>query len=216
MKLKSLISIVGLSIAITFFASDLRAEMYEVTITNLTRGQVITPPVVFSHWDSFALFVGGDKVRPSLAQLAESGATDPLVEKLKTFERVFDIVTGSGVILPGNSLTVTVETKAEFESLTAVGMLAQTNDAFFAVKGVMVPMDGEKVVYANAYDAGSEENNELGLYIPGPPFGGTLRASRSAEKFVHIHAGIHGIGELMPSMYDWRNPVAMIGIRRVD
>jgi hypothetical protein len=33
---------------------------------------------------------------------------------------------------------------------------------------------------------------------------------------VHIHAGIHGIGELDPVAYDWRNPVALIEIRRLS
>jgi hypothetical protein len=36
------------------------------------------------------------------------------------------------------------------------------------------------------------------------------------EGFVHIHAGIHGIGNLEASEYDWRNPVARITVRQVD
>jgi len=34
------------------------------------------------------------------------------------------------------------------------------------------------------------------------------------EGFVHIHAGIHGIGDLLPARYDWRNPVAKVVIQR--
>jgi hypothetical protein len=35
------------------------------------------------------------------------------------------------------------------------------------------------------------------------------------EGYVHIHTGIHGIGDLLTAaMYDWRNPVAEITIRR--
>jgi hypothetical protein len=30
-----------------------------------------------------------------------------------------------------------------------------------------------------------------------------------------VHSGIHGIGDLDNSMRDWRNPVALIVIRRV-
>jgi hypothetical protein len=33
---------------------------------------------------------------------------------------------------------------------------------------------------------------------------------------VHIHSGIHGIGDLRPEHFDWRNPVARITIRRVS
>jgi hypothetical protein len=34
------------------------------------------------------------------------------------------------------------------------------------------------------------------------------------EGFVHIHPGIHGIGDLIPAQRDWRNPVAKISIER--
>ena len=34
------------------------------------------------------------------------------------------------------------------------------------------------------------------------------------EGYVHIHRGMHGIGDLAPEIYDWRNPVAAITITR--
>lgn len=216
MKMNRVFFVVGLLVVTGLFASDLKAETYEVTVTNLTKGQVITPPLVFSHTETFMLFMAGEAARPALAQLAEMGATDPLVGVLESIGRVHDVNTGSGVIPPGESLTITITTRNRFEYITAVGMLAQTNDAFFGIQGVMTPLDGSKMVYAPAYDAGSEENNEYGAYIPGPPFGGTMRSSPKSEKFVHIHSGIHGMGDLMPSIYDWRNPVAKIVISRVD
>ncbi len=39
--------------------------------------------------------------------------------------------------------------------------------------------------------------------------------SEDGEEFIHIHAGIHGIGSLDESEYDWRNPVATVSIRRI-
>jgi hypothetical protein len=70
------------------------------------------------------------------------------------------------------------------------------------------------IVYLSpAYDAGSETNNEDGNFIPGPPFGnGGVRDTGSAEGYVHIHSGVHGIADLAPEMYDWENPVAKIEI----
>jgi hypothetical protein len=47
-----------------------------------------------------------------------------------------------------------------------------------------------------------------GFGAGGAPAGGE-------EGYVHIHAGIHGVGDLEPGMRDWRNPVARITIRRV-
>ena len=62
----------------------------------------------------------------------------------------------------------------------------------------------------------SEENNEDGAFIPGPPFGNAnVRATGNAEGFVHVHAGVHGIMSLAPETYDWRNPVVGVTIRRV-
>ena len=67
-----------------------------------------------------------------------------------------------------------------------------------------------------AYDAGSEADNELCAYRPGPPCGSVgVRATEGVEGFVHIHAGIHGGGDLNPATYDWRNPVAKVSIQRI-
>ena len=46
---------------------------YKITITNLTRGQVFSPPIVISHDRSFRLFTLGDMASAGLALLAEEG-----------------------------------------------------------------------------------------------------------------------------------------------
>jgi len=75
------------------------------------------------------------------------------------------------------------------------------------------------IVEAPAYDAGSERNSEDCDYIPGPPCNNSpAHDPADAEGYVHIHAGIHGIGpdpSVDPAMHDWRNPVAKITIRRI-
>jgi hypothetical protein len=87
---------------------------------------------------------------------------------------------------------------------------------FFAARKVRIPLKGKVHVYANAYDAGSEANAELCEHIPGPPCGnGGVRNIEGAEGYVHIHAGIHGIGDLEPDKADWRNPVVEIRIRPI-
>ena len=51
-------------------------------------------------------------------------------------------------------------------------------------------------------------------FIPGPPCGNAgVRDTGNAEGFVHVHAGVHGIGDLVAADHDWRNPVAKITIR---
>ena len=73
-------------------------------------------------------------------------------------------------------------------------------------------------VESEAYDAGSEMNSEDCAFIPGPPCGDVNHNPAAAEGYVHIHAGIHGIsgGTLNPAQLDWRNPVALVEIKRMD
>jgi hypothetical protein len=42
-----------------------------------------------------------------------------------------------------------------------------------------------------------------------------VRDTTGAEGYVHIHSGIHGIGDLEPAQADWNNPVAIVKIQRV-
>jgi hypothetical protein len=67
-----------------------------------------------------------------------------------------------------------------------------------------------------AYDAGSEANTELCEHIPGPPCGNQARMLTGAEGFVHVHRGIHGVGDLNEAAMDWNNPVVKVVIEKMD
>ncbi len=191
------------------------ARRYAVTITNLTRGQVLTPPVVIVHNKDFTLFTPGEPARPELARLAEDGMTQPLLDLLATDQGVYQTQVG-GAIPPGESTTVEIEGSGPFRLLTAAGMLATTNDGFYAIEDIKVSEKGGAEVDADAYDAGSENNSESCAFIPGPPCGHPgVRDTVGAEGYVHIHAGIHGIADLVPATHDWRNPVALVSIERI-
>jgi hypothetical protein len=192
---------------------------YEVTITNLTYDQIISPPVVVLHDGRFRLFAAGQPAGPELAPLAEDGATGPLVGLLGVSDGVAGYAVASGGILPGGSITVEVSGSASARRISAVGMLVSTNDAFFGVAGAAVPngRSGVTLVDAPAYDAGSEANTESCVHIPGPPCGsGGVRVTDGAEGFVHVHRGVHGNGDLDAAGKDWRNPAARVTVRRVD
>ncbi len=121
-------------------------------------------------------------------------------------------------MLPGMSASVTVTNDKKHRFLSLATMLVTTNDAFAALNGVPLPRSSS-AFFAVAYDAGSEANNENCASIPGPPCGNpNVRDTGEAEGYVHIHAGIHGIGDLDPldpAVHDWRNPVAKVTIRRL-
>jgi hypothetical protein len=192
------------------------AEKWEVTVTNLTRGQVVTPPLVISHAKAFNLFKAGRPASSQLAALAEDGDTSPMETLLNTLPSVKDFMKAAGPIPPGDSATVMIKTSGNKRYLSVAGMLADTNDAFFAVQDVKVPGGQSRRVYSVAYDAGSEANSESCTYIPGPTCGNAfVRDTAGAEGKVLVHAGIHGTGDLMPETHDWRNPVVRITIKKM-
>lgn len=203
-------------------AARFGGRRFEVTITNLTRGQQFTPILVASHREGVKLFTLGDQASTQLAILAEEGNTAPLAGLLSGMPEVKDVVSGAGLTDPGKSVTLTVDAPGIFNHLSVAAMLIPTNDAFFALNGIEGPRGNKELtLFSPAYDAGSERNDELCASIPGPSFaecggpGGGGMPAGGEEGFVHIHAGIHGIGNLTPAQRDWRNPVAKISIRRI-
>lgn len=190
---------------------------YEVTITNLTRGQTFTPVLVASHRKGVSLFNLGDAASPELAALAEGGDIGPLTNVLEANYRVIDTAAGTGLIAPGQSETVTVSAPYYARRISLASMLIPTNDSFIALNSVSAPYrNGTRVYYSFGYDAGSEPNDELCMNIPGPVCGGEGGSpGAGGEGYVHISGGIAGVGDLPAATYDWRNPVAKIEIRRV-
>ncbi|MSP40554.1 MAG: hypothetical protein EXR70_18865 [Deltaproteobacteria bacterium] len=199
-----------------------RAASFEVTITNLTRGQRFTPILVASHKAGVKLFELGQPASAQLATLAEEGNVLPLADLLNSMSEVLDTADSGGLLDPGASVTVRVHTRGDFDHLSVASMLIPTNDAFFALNGVAGPRGNQATTHISvAYDAGSERNDELCASIPGPFFtecngpGGGAAPVGGEEGFVHVHAGIHGVGNHDPARRDWRNPVARIVVRRL-
>lgn len=182
---------------------------YEVTITNITRGQVFTPVLVATHKKGVKLFTEGEPASDELEYLAEGGATGPLAELLEANHRVGDVaVSEGGPFGPGASVKVQIPASRRYNRLSLASMLAITNDGIIALNGV----SAKPGTYVSpVYDAGTEVNDELAANIPGP--GGEGFNPADGEGFVHIHAGFHGIGDLPAEELDWRNPAAKITSR---
>ena len=225
MTRKLLYKTLGLPVLAALFAlvfggylhGQAQGTMLTVTVTNLTRGEVISPAVVATHNKNLQpLFTLGAPASAELAAIAEDAVNTDLVNMLNADSSVGDVQTvffQGGPIPPGKSASVEVNAPAGFEYISVVGMLVTTNDAFFALNGVRGALVGETTYFSPAYDSGSEANNELCAFIPGPPCGNAgVRDIGNAEGFVHIHAGVHGIGDLVAADHDWRNPVAKITI----
>lgn len=222
---QTVIVMLGLASACAARAEDESAWgpwRYEVKITNLTRGQHFTPILATNHRASVSLFELGQPASRELAILAEEGNPAPLAAALLANPAVSTVVTGSGLTNPGATTTLVLQGRGGFARLSIAAMLIPTNDAFFAVNGLVLPHGNDTLTLTvPAYDAGSERNDELCVSIPGPFFaecrgsGGGGAPLGGEEGFVHIHAGIHGIGDFKAADRDWRNPVALITVRRL-
>jgi archaellum component FlaF (FlaF/FlaG flagellin family) len=190
---------------------------YEVTVTNLTRAQTFTPILVASHYKGVKLFELGSPASNELTALAEGGDVAPLTTALQANDKVIDTKNSGGLLMPGQSVTVTVSASRGAKQISLASMMIPTNDSFIALNGVKAPKHGKTAVYySSGYDVGSEPNDELCMNIPGPVCGGAGGSPEAGgEGYVHISGGISGKADLTADTYDWRNPTAKIAIKRV-
>ena len=217
----SLVLMAAICMAITAFTGTALADdgntYYEVTVTNLTRGQTFTPILVATHKAGVRLFTPGQPANEPLARLAEGGATMPLADYLLAMDEVGSVTDSGGPLPPGGTVTIQIMAGKGFNHISLAAMLVPTNDGFISLNGVRAPRGNKMAMFQSpVFDAGSEMNDESCENIPG---GGDCEGEgfdeEDGEGYVHIHAGIHGIGDLAPAVYDWRNPAARIVIKRV-
>jgi hypothetical protein len=198
---------------------------YEVTITNLTTGQPLSPGVIVTHREENDVFRLGGTASEGVRLIAEEGNPSTLAASLTGSNIGQVVVTDGPIHRQGGSgptaLTFRVRAEGEANRLSIVTMLGCTNDGFTGVSGMRLPDDSE-TIDAVAYDAGTELNNELSTHIPDGcnplapaplPNDGGLRAPTSAP--IGNHQGIAGVGDLTPA-FDWQDPVARIRVRRVE
>ena len=191
---------------------------YHVSITNLTHSITFTSVLVASHRRPVTLFELGTPASDELRALAESGDVAPMTETLKGNSDVIDVQDSGGLLEPGKSVTVIVSAAHGAKFISVGSMKLPTNDGFIGLNSARVSKRGSTTYFSPGYDAGSEINDELCSNIPGPTCGGAGLSPGDdpvTEGYVHVHRGIHGVGDLAADVYDWRNPVAGITVTRV-
>lgn len=185
------------------------AAMYEIKIDNLTSNQIFSPPVVISHDSSYRLFQKNHHASRELRLIAESGNTGPAAMRATYSRRVFDVKTADGPILPGQSATFTVRSPRG-SRLSLATMLVQTNDGFAGVDSMWLRGLRTRMYNLRAWDAGTEANNEMAAYVPGPPFGGMMRAPTNQR--IKYHRGIQGTADIDATVYGWSGAVAKLTV----
>jgi hypothetical protein len=188
---------------------------WSVTVSSLTPpgSQPLSPPLFVVHSNRADVWSVGEIATHPVAAIAEDANNAPAESALGDLPGVRDVFTGAGgPIPPGASRSYTVETRGQFNRLTVLTMLVNTNDAFTGLDSLRVHGHGA-TLRTRAYDAGSERNNEDADFIPGPccnhPF---VRDPEGA--LIRSHLGITGVGDLSPAVYGWSEPVARIKIER--
>jgi hypothetical protein len=199
---------------------------YEVTITNLTAGQPLSPALIATHEPGISLYTLGQPCPEAFIPLVEDGLNDDGTAYAMSLG-VFDVTNASGPLPPGGSVTLSVCGTATASRISLMSMLVNTNDAFIALDGFKAPpapyafknagpLIPTLTTMPNVYDAGTEINNENCDYIPGPYCNMNVGVRDPENGVILSHNGIHDIYHLDSVLHDWRGPVALISITRAD
>lgn len=189
---------------------------WRVTVTNLTPAgsQPLSPPLFAVHSNRADVWSVGEIATHPVAAIAEDANNAPAESALADLPGVRHVFTGAGgPIIPGMSRTYMVETSGQFNRISVVTMLVNTNDAFTGLDSLRA-RGHRTTLLAQAYDAGSEANNEDADFIPGPCCGNPFVRDPEGA-LIRMHTGITGVGDLDPAVYGWTGAVARFQIERV-
>lgn len=133
-----------------------------VNITNLTQGMAFTPRLLVAHTGNLDLFEPGSPASAGLTAIAEGGDTSVLSAALDLDPTNQRNQTFGGLVGPAStSADYTFETD-DHPFLSLATMLIPTNDAFAGLDSWTIPTTpGTYTVTLNAYDSGTEANDEI-------------------------------------------------------
>ncbi|MFT6985821.1 MAG: hypothetical protein ACJAT7_001641 [Psychromonas sp.] len=228
MKIKQTIQSISV-LSTLLIASQVNSAELEVKLLNLTHAIAFTPVLVAAHDQQTSLFHLGETATTALQKMAEGGDTSALKTAVSAASGVnLDLTTMP--TLAGVTSMGMIDTGANmYLSLTA--MMLPTNDGFVGLDSWKIPSEaGTYTIMLNAYDAGTEINDEIingggapgSAGIPADPSGNagtgaTGASSYEANDNVHIHPGnigdtdaTGGISDVNSTIHRWLNPVAKL------
>lgn len=202
---------------------------FEITVSNLTNAQPLSPVAVVTHQSAFTLFEIGSPATVGFELMAEGGDNSGLIDEAVSNVNVLTATSGVGPIPPAGAETISVEM---LESdlvgllLSASTMLVNTNDAITGLNRISLEsmVAGDVVMLRSiAYDAGTEANSERAVHIPGPAGGGEgFNPSRDdLVSVVTMHSGVVSsddglaISDLT-DQHRFDNPVSQFRIERTE
>ena len=197
------------------------AKQYQIEVINLTHNQPFSPIAAILHSDG-SLWQINQQASVELEIMAESGDNSELLG----LDFISNSTSGTGVVPPGNSESLMLETTLTEEIYVSIAtMLVNTNDAFTGASLIDVTnlQAGDSLTLrANVYDAGTEGNTEAQGTIPGPADGGEgYNAIRDDINFVTVHPGVITqddglITSVLDQAHRFDNPASSIQITRIQ
>jgi len=231
-NLKPLHTLASVS-ALLLASSQVFAQDLTITVTNLTQGLHFTPLITAAHPVSEHIFMAGTTATAELQAMAEGGDISGLATILNNGDANTNENPASGLLAPGTSTTYLLTNDSANTHLSITGMILPSNDGFVGLDSWEIPTEaGTYTLMLNAYDAGTEANNELingggasgVLGIPAAPSGGsgtggTGVTSVENNSMIHIHRGSigdddssGGKSDLNNSIHRWLNPIAKLTV----
>lgn len=203
-----------------------------INVQNLTHGIYFTPLAIVAHTPDASLFEVGETASPELQAMAEGGSLDGIASIGNAISADVLANPAGGLLAPGANTTGMLTTNDTNTVLSVVAMMLPTNDGFIGLDNWQIPTEpGTYTVYLNAYDAGTEANDEIrgsgatgeaGMPVP-PPLEPLLGNSGSGVSLteenmtVHIHRGTigdsdtdGGSSDVSNQIHRWLNPVAKV------
>jgi hypothetical protein len=194
---------------------------FDVTVSNLTAGQPLSPIAVIAHTEG-TLWQIGNAASIALEAIAEGGDNSQLL----ALENAIANASSEGPVGPGANTTITLTTYSlEALKLSLATMMVNTNDGFTGLSALDVSSlaVGDSLTRTTvAYDAGTEANTEAAGTIPGPADGGEgFNEARDDVNFVARHPGVvtneDGLsGSVLSPEHKFDNPLAKVVITRTQ
>jgi hypothetical protein len=188
---------------------------YRITVENLTPAgsQPLSPVGTVVHHRRADVWSAGQPASAAVAAVAEDAGLPIFVDTYSKTPGVRSAtVGGAAPIGPGATVSFEVEARPG-DRLSLVSMLVNTNDAFTGLDSVRLGRHTREYD-VSAYDAGTEANNELPGFIPGPA--GNSPGVRDPEgDVIRHHDGLGQSDGIDPAVYGWDGPVAHIVVERV-
>jgi hypothetical protein len=228
--IKSVLSVLALALA----SSTTMAQELSITVTNLTQGLHFTPVITAAHTSENNLFMASEMASVELQAMAEGGDISGLVSMLTNADANINENPAMGLLAPAMSASFTLTNDSANTHLSLAAMVLPSNDGFVGLDSWAIPEEaGTYTVFLNAYDAGTEANNELrgsgapgeaGMPVPPPlealiGMNGTGVTDMESNSKVHIHRGSLGDSDMSAGTSDinnsvqrWLNPVAKLTI----